>query len=702
MGSDKQRVALICAGLGLLTLAVFGRVTGYDFTNYDDPDYVANNLVVRAGLTWQGLQWAFAAEHASNWHPVTWLSHMLDCQLFGLQAGRHHLMNVLFHTANGLLLFGLLRRMTGAIWRSALVAALFLWHPAHVESVVWIAERKDVLSVFFGLLTLGAYFRYTVQAAAGRRSAAWHYGFALFFFAAALLSKAMLVGLPFLLCLLDFWPLRRLPCPGWPVGELEKPLAPGPARPPTWRWLLLEKLPFGVLLVISCVMTYLAQDHGGAVNSLGLVPLSLRLTNAVVAYARYVWEAFWPVNLAIFYPMPHGWPLGLVVAAGLFLLALTVLALTQARLRPWLLVGWFWFLETLGPVIGLVQVGTQSMADRYTYLPYVGLFLAAAWSLGELTERFPVARRTVPSATAMVLAMLLGLTVAQVRFWQTTSDLWAHALAVTQNNYEAYDNLGIEHMNAGRYAAALTNYQSALAIEPGFYMIHYHLGVLHALQKDSRAAEEEFQLALRDRPAWPPVEFRYGSLLAAQEQWAAAAEHYERGLQGAPDDAIAHQECGRVLARLGRMDAALTHLQLALRHNPDDAQARYDLALGLVMAGRKEDAITAYRAALARRPAWAVAQNDLAWLLATHPQATPEMGAEAVRLAEQAVRLEPKQTSYLGTLDAAYAAAGRFPEAVATAEKVRDLATAVGQKDIAEAANRRLAAYRTGQAYREP
>jgi len=400
-----RRQVCIYLGLGLLTLAVFGPTVRYSFLDYDDDAYVLTNPHVLTGLTWQNVGWAFGSTHASNWHPLTWLSHALDCQLYGRRASGHHLTNVLFHLTNTLLLFGLLQRMTGSLWRSAFVAALFAVHPLHVESVAWIAERKDVLSAFFFLLTLWAYVRYVERSEGGGRKSdvrgPWSFGHlpsSVFYllsvgcFALGLMSKPMLVTLPFLLLLLDYWPLRRFPfSAGKPEirgsrGKERRSRVPAPAstlnpQPSTLPRLLAEKLPFLALAAASCLATAFAQKKGGAMLSLREFPFRLRLANALVSYARYLGKALWPEQLAPFYPNPVHWPGWQVAGAGMLVAAASIAVIALARRAPYLFTGWFWFLGMLIPVIGLVQVGSQAMADRYMYLPAIGLFLVAAWGV---------------------------------------------------------------------------------------------------------------------------------------------------------------------------------------------------------------------------------------------------------------------------------------------------------------------------------
>src|ERR1039458_8832321 len=448
-----RREAIICLGLAAITVALYWPVHRHDFINFDDRDYVTENPTVRAGITWPGVRWAFGGSHASNWHPLTWLSHMLDCQVFGLKPGAHHLVSLGFHIANTLLLFLALNQMTRAAWRSALVAALFAWHPLHVESVSWVAERKDVLSAFFFMLTLWAYGRYgTVQslkskvqsqeAGAGSQNAESsptqhatrntlhaprYYVLSLLFFALGLMSKPMLVTLPFVLLLLDFWPLRRF---GLKTLDFRlKTLLP----------LLFEKAPFFALASATGIVTLLAQQ--AAAQSLEQWPLGSRLANALTAYSAYLGNMVWPKNLSVFYPhVPV--PAWHVVLSALFLACLTILCLRQARSRPWLLVGWAWFGVMLLPVIGLVQVGWQARADRYTYLPLIGVFIMLVWGAVDLRPCSRTGRLVFRLGAVLVLGACLAATRFQLKYWQDSLALFRHALEVMPDNWLAHHNLG--------------------------------------------------------------------------------------------------------------------------------------------------------------------------------------------------------------------------------------------------------------------
>jgi protein O-mannosyl-transferase len=717
-GHDR-RVWLVCLILVLGVFAVYGPVLRHGFTNIDDGLYVADNAHIQNGLTWDGFIWAFSTGHSSNWHPLTWLSHMLDCQLYGPKPAGHHLTNLLFHTLNSLLLFLVLRRMTGALWRSALVAALFAWHPLHVESVAWISERKDVLSTFFGLLTLLAWVRYT------EKPSKTGYVLTLLLYALGLMSKPMLVTLPFLLLLLDYWPLNRIYD------------ANGDRKRGSIAGLFWEKLPFFVLALASCVVTYLVQRHGGSVMSMENLPLGHRLANALLACVGYLRKMVWPSDLAIFYPLPVSLSAVRVLAAAALLALISAVAVVWRKRRPWLLVGWLWFLGTLVPVLGFVQVGNQSMADRYTYLPLVGVFIMLVWGLAEIFGSEPLRRPGLGWAVAVpALFACLFTARMQVNYWKDDEALFGHALAVTTGNINARVNLGSYLNRLGRYQEARDQLLAALLIEPDSALALAALGANCSLQGDAAGAERYLELALRRQPEFGDAHFNLGNVLAAQGKFAEAAEHYAAAVRLDPDRPDVHNNYGLVLARLGRFDEAAAQFKAALVLKPnfpeaedllggalfklgrlDEARAHYAKALSLkpdfiharirlgvilVQLGRLDEAAAFYRDALKLAPDRPEILRDSAWFLATNPKAELRNGPEAVRLAERANQLIPQpDPAYLSSLDAAYAEAGRFDDAIKTATRVRELALAASQTDVADRAAKRLESYHAGKPWRE-
>jgi protein O-mannosyl-transferase len=507
---EKQRATLICLLLAAVTLALYWPAAHFDFTNYDDPDYIIYNTPIQHGITRDSLAWAFTTSHASNWHPATWISHMADYALYGLNPGGHHLTNLLFHAANAVLLFLVLCQLTGAQWRSALVAALFAWHPLHVESVAWVSERKDVLSAFFWLLTLSAYGRYAQPS--GARCRVW-YGLALFFFALGLLSKPMVVTLPFVLLLLDFWPLQRRATPG----------------------LFLEKIPFFVLAALDCVATMWAQKEANSVVSFDILPFSARIANALVSCVLYLWKMLWPVDLAVPYSYAHIWTFWPVAGAGFLLLLISAGAILRARRQPYLVVGWLWFLGTLVPVIGLVQAGIQPMADRYSYVPLIGVFIMAAWAIPAAWLRWPRPGLVFGAVVAGALLFLLAGAEVQLQYWRNSVALFSHTVALMRNNILAEYNLAQALAQQGDEAQAVVHYERALAIQPNRVeahynsqtQAHYNLGLIFRTHKQWAEAEAQFRACLRDDPNLVRAHSNLGFVLSAMGRGAEALQEFQ-------------------------------------------------------------------------------------------------------------------------------------------------------------------------------
>jgi tetratricopeptide (TPR) repeat protein len=596
--SDKYKVICVYVALALSTLAVYWQVHDYDFVNFDDPDYVRKNPNVQSGITLDSIKWAFTTGHAANWHPLTWLSHMLDCQLFGTNPGGHHLTNLLLHIANTLLLFAVLKRMTGALWRSAFVAALFALHPCHVESVAWISERKDVLSTLFWMLTMAAYVRYV------NRPHISNYLLTLLTFALGLMAKPMLVTLPFVLLLLDYWPLGRL------QNRLTVEHAPQPrARMSgdllpkrTFYQLVLEKIPFLVVTAASSIITFIVQRKIGAVATTRQYPFISRIVNTFASYLMYIRKLFWPSRLAMFYPYPAKTDLMLQAAIAIPVLLLISLAVVYLmRSRRYLLTGWLWYLGTLVPVIGLVQVGDQAYADRYTYISLTGLFIIIAWAVPELVAKWRL-RRIVLVACATVLLLALAFAAYfQQSYWRNTITLCEHAIDVTQDNYKAHFSMMAQLLDQDRVEDTIAHGREAVRIKP----------------------------------------------------------NYEKALAG--------------------------------------------LAAALTRQGKTEEAVMYYTKALLLNPDLVLCANNLAMILATHKDAKFHNPKEAVRLAQRACELTNYEVpAVLDTLAAAYAADGRFSEAVEIAEKAFQLADSTGKKDMAEEIHQHLMLFKAGRPYVQP
>ncbi len=628
---------LIALLLGLVTLALYWPITRQGFVVLDDPTYVYQNSHIQAGLTWSGITWAFTSGYASNCHPLTWISHMLDCQIYGLNPGGHHFTSLLLHALNTVLVFLVFRAMTGACWRSAFVAALFAWHPLHVESVAWAAERKDVLSTLFFLLTLGTYTRYSM-AKTGAATDAKHavateplqggiqpassavpetltdsgtsasarpgpsiqwYLLSLLLFGLGLMSKPMLVTLPCVLLLLDFWPLHRFNLPLF---------RPAPANSSSLLPLLVEKIPFFALSFAACVITFLVQESGGAVASFASVPLGARLANALVAYPRYLLKTFWPVNLCVFYPLPDHWPLLPVLGAAMLLLTFSVSAFAWSRSRPYFWVGWFWFFGTLVPTIGVVQVGSQSMADRYMYIPSLGLFMIVTWGLAELSQAW--SRRSTLSAgkenhlsglvcfiSAAVLLSCVMCTTRQIRYWHDEEALFRHALEATPDNYLAYDHLAKVCEQTERKPEAESLYLALLRLKPRYPEGHYNLGTLEMERGNLDAAAEHLSAAIALRPGFASAHCNLGLTRFRQNRLGEAADELRLACQLAPQNADTYVNLGVTLLAMNSPAEAADSFAGALRITPGAPGTHFLLALALSRAQKiKEAAVQAEQA----------------------------------------------------------------------------------------------------------
>ncbi len=750
MSNYRNTQWLVVAILVAATILAFLGVRTADFVTIDDPTYVSENLIVQRGLTAENVKWAFSTLYFNNYHPLVWLSYMAECQFFGLQPGAFHLVNLAIHLVNTLLLFMFLRRLTGELWASAMVAALFGLHPLHVESVAWVSERKDVLSAFFGLLTIAAYHQYTRA-----KRVTWYFG-AIVLFILGLMSKAMLVTLPFALLLLDLWPLRRIDLNArhgmTNIGRL-----------------IVEKMPFFVLSAVASYIACIAQSS--SVADIRALPFSNRLENAFVSYGRYLQKTFWPVDLAVFYPHPVQWPITYTAGAVVLVVAVSIVALLWIRKRPWLFTGWFWFIGTLVPVIGLVQIGSQSIADRYMYLPSIGLFVAIVWSVrGFVQHRRTPAPIVTVGASALLLACAL-LTHYQAKHWRNSVALFTHAERVTPPNIVVLNSLGdlllvegrldeaqrkltaalqldpgnhlswgslgtislkqgnvdqaIERFQAGLrlksdspelnfnmglsltlkhdLPGSIPYYQRALAAQPEYLEAYMQLGTAFAAAGEPAAAVTNFLAAIRIKPDFAPAHYSVGTLYSETGRSEQALGYLNQALRLQPDFADAHRQLGVTLLRIGNLPQARDELRRAIKLAPADPLAHSHLARALTQSGDTREAIAEYREALRLDPASIGVLNNLAWILSTHEDASFRDGAEAVRLAEKACELTQRKEAFtFGTLAAAYAETGRFPEAIQAAEKAIELAESRNQHPLATRNRQLLASYKTNQPWREP
>ncbi len=684
--ASRWRATVICLVLAVMTFAVFGQTAQQRFVNFDDGDYVFNNPVVAQGFSLKGFVWAFTHFYAANWFPLTWLSHMLDCQLYGMHPGGHHLTNVLLHAGTAIALFLALRRMTGADWRSAFVAAVFAIHPLRAESVAWVSERKDVLSGLFFMLTLLAYARYVENDAVQNQKSniknqKWRwYCLALLLFILGLMSKPMLVTLPVVLLLLDYWPLRRTRLPAN---------------------LLLEKLPFLALSVISGVVTLLAQSK--ALGSFESFPLPLRLEAALLSCKVYLVQMIYPAGLAAYYPFPPQVPARQAAVAGILLLVISAIAWGERRKRPWLLMGWLWYLVMLLPVLGLVQVGGQAHADRYTYLPQIGIYVAVTWLAADLAAKWLVGRMALGGLMAGVLVILMVCAWKQTAYWKDSETLWRHALACTSGNTLAYVNLGHELYEQGRLDDAISLYRKGLEAQPNNRQFHNNLA--NALREKGLLDEAivHYQKAVTIAPGSAEAQFNLGKALGLKGKPEEAIARYEIALQIDPDFLPARVSLANALLQQGKADLAATHFQRALEIRPNDAGLQLNLGLCFFQMGRMEEAKLHYEKALEIAPANPGIQNNLAWLLATCPVASLRDGNRAVDLAQQANALSGgEKPLILRTLAAALAQAGRFPEAVESAQRAASLAEAQSIPDLARQIQFELNLYRAGKPFPAP
>jgi Flp pilus assembly protein TadD len=601
-----------CLVLALVTLIVYWPITHHGFTNIDDDGYITANPHVGAGATWSGVVWAFKTEFAGNWHPLTMITLMLEHQIYGSSAAGYHLTSLLFHIVNTLLLFLLLNEMTGALWRSAFVAALFAWHPLHVESVAWAAERKDVLSAFFWMLTLLAYVQYVKKSNAGR------YFLTLLMFAFGLMSKPMVVTLPFVLLLMDYWPLRRLRLIRESAESTSREnrsslIATDTSPRQSVFVLVFEKLPFFALALVINIVTYLAQKSDGAIWH---PPIYTRMANALTAYLRYISKTFWPVDLAVVYPYSRHWPVGLVIFALLFLAIWSALFVLWARRRPYLIVGWCWFLGALFPTIGLVQAGVQSMADRYTYIPSIGLFILVVWGINDFLDLRPHKRKIAALAGTMALGSCLACSWLQSRYWQNSITLFLHAIQVTTDNYLAYNCLGNALEELGRKDEALALYTESVRVEPTYAPGQFNLGMMLLERGKLDEASNHLGLAVQLTPRNAIFQFDLGTFLLQHGNLDEAANHFTAALDVAPDFTSAHNGLAQVLYRQNKPREAISQYREALRSWPDFPEAHNGLGLILLQQNKLDDAITQLSEAVRLKPDYAEAKTNLAAALA--------------------------------------------------------------------------------------
>ncbi len=791
---SRGQTVLVSIGLFVVVMAVFLPALRNGFVNFDDDVYVYENPRVLRGLTWENIRWAFTTLEAGFWHPLTWCSLFLDQQVFGLKSFGFHLTNLVFHALNTVLLFLLFRRMTGAVWRSAFVAALFALHPLHVEPVVWVASRKDVLSTFFWMLSLLAYVWYVKERerAHGKSSLIFFYALAFVFFVCGLMSKTMVVTLPVILLLLDWWPLRR-----WPFA------AQALERSRAWP-LLVEKIPFFALAFGCGLLTMHAERKVGAMEAVSSIPLSYRMANATFGFGRYLTQMVWPEGMAPFYPYPREFQILAVAGSGLLIVAMTVLALWMARGYPYVAFGWCWYVVILLPVCGLIQVGAHSRADRYTYIPLIGIFVLVTWGACDLSRRWPDRMAGLWGGAMGVLLLCAFQTRRQIGYWKDSEALFRHALAVTRENHFGHNNLGLALLQREQVDEAIAEFREAIKIEPRYSKPHNNLGIALLEQGRTDDAIREFRAALEEKGDFAEVTYNLGVAELRKGQFAEAIAQFQRALNLRPDlakaryglgsgllragrtsEAIvefqkvvaldpgyaeAHHDLGLAFLRSGDLDGAIAQFEVALRIHPDSYETRYNLGMALVRKNRSQEAIPElqraaalqptflearqelgrvylrtgkieeammqfesvahanptfpgaqsdladallrrgkvkealahYEAASGAEPANPVLLNNVAWILATSPDSTLRNGKRALELAQKAEKLSSApSSSILGTLAAACAEAGKYPEAVSNAQRAVELAIARNRGAEVAALRMQIELYRAGSPYRD-
>jgi tetratricopeptide (TPR) repeat protein len=732
--SNRYCIVLIYLVLILSGFIAYEPMRHNDFVGFDDDKYVTQNPLVKMGLAPESVTWAFTSTYLSNWHPLTWLSHMLDCHLFGAEPFWHHLINLLFHIANTLLLFWLLKKMTGWIWPSAFVAAAFALHPLHVESVAWVSERKDVLSGLFWMLTIAAYIQYTKHLGMG-----W-YLLVFLAFGLGLMAKPMVVTLPFVLLLLDYWPLRRFQLPSPLRGELpsQSELDGTDISILKASRLIIEKIPLFVLMLLSSVITLIVQRRAMGMDTGVDISLSPRVSNAIVSYLAYILKIVYPTRLAVLYPhLGNGLSLWQTMVSFLILTAISAGVIYTARKRCYLLVGWLWYLGTLLPVIGLVQFGVQAMADRYTYLPSIGLFIMIAWGACELLTGWRYQRIGLAITAGIVLTGMLLCTRMQLRHWRNSFTLFEHTLKATKNNFtmhynyghmlstesrfaeailhfdkalqinpryhDAYNNKGLALFELGKINEAIECFNEVLKLKPDFHRAYNNLGMAFYRLGKTELAVKQWLESVRLSPDDDTSHFNLGMEFIKQDKLDKAVEHLNRVVEITPYWPEAHYKLGIAYYRQGRLDMAAKQCARALSLKPDYTEANISLAHNLFELGRIQQAIDYYYKLLRFQPNQVEALNNLTWILATIEDKKFQNPAEAVKFAQRACELTGyQQPQILDTLAVAYAAAGNFVEAIETAEKARQLAESFGKKDLARQIRSRMELYKTGQPYREP
>jgi len=681
---------LIYVGIVIATIIAYEPMRHNGFVSYDDSKYITQNPDIKAPITWQTLGRAFIKPHFHMWHPLTTITHMLDYQLFGLNPLGHHFVSLLLHIVSSLLLFRILSNITGATWPSAFVAAVFALHPVQVESVAWAAELKTVLSGLFWLLTIAAYIRYTRKPSAGR------YILLLLVFGLCILTKPIVVTLPCALLLLDYWPLGRVK---W--GRQTKiPKEKNQQDVPVWQ-LIIEKIPLLVLSAILSAITFAVQQQGGAVVTLEKWPLDIRIANMFVSYIKYIGKTIWPSRLAVLYPsLLSNLPKATVGICVLLFILISAFSIYIGRRRKYIAMGWLWYVVTLVPVIGLVQAGVQAMANRYMYIPILGLLIIIAWAVKDLIANRPRCKKIMAVLAAVVLLSAIILTRTQVRYWRNSMALFEYALKVTENNATAENNYGALLFEAGRLDEAVLHLSKAVRISQSFFEARYNLG--QSLLKQGKPSEAIacFNELIKHKQDSAQVYYHLAMAMSMQKKYDDAIKYLDKSLTLDPQFSEAHREIGTLLLARGKINEAIPHLNEALRTGTNEAKMYTYLGTAYNQLGKYEMAIQNWSRAVELKPDSANVLNNLAWLLATVDDVSVQDANKAIKLAQRACELtDYKDAAILDTLAVAYAAAGRFNDAVRTAEKAINATKAHGQENLASEIQKRIELYKAGHAY---
>ena len=654
--ANKTLKVAICIFLMVATFCIYSQVQDHEFINFDDDLYITNNLNVQAGLTSESVEWAFTTFATGNWFPLTWFSHMLDYQLYGSHAKGHHLTSLFFHIANSLLLFLVLFRMTGGIWQSGFVAAMFALHPLNVESVAWAAERKNVLSTLFLLITMWTYLRYTEKSSIKR------YSLVFLFFTLGLMSKPMLVTFPFVLLLIDYWPLRRLKFEQERGNNeiLEKNTAKGPG---VFR-LVLEKVPLFILAIGLSIVTYIAQKSFGNMNYTEHLTVFTRITNAMVSYLEYLGKMVWPEKLAMFYPHPgNNLPVWKGILCGMALVGITVISIKLIRKVPYFAVGWFWYLGTLVPVIGIVQVGGVAMADRYSYIPLIGIFIIVAWGVPELLKEWHYRKNVLKASAGILILTLMPITWIQISHWKSSITVFKHAIKVTDKKYP---NFALVHNNLGnalsaerKIEEAISHYKMAIKIKPDYALPHNNLGITLVAEGNNEEATSHYKMAIKLKPDYDEAHYNLGVTLVAEGNNEEAISHYKMAIKLKPDFADAYNNLGIALVAEGKNEEATSHYKMAIKLNPNYANAYNNLGNALLDKGRISEAISHYKMAIKLKSDFAQPHYNLGNTLRREGK-----NSEAISHYKMAIKLKPDFADAYNNLGNALLQKGELKEAI--------------------------------------